>query len=126
MNDARLPEEVRTLVRNHIASMVHLEALLMLSAAPGESLSAEAVAGRISAGADATAKALADLHAASLLAAEESGGATAYRFAPGDGSLRHGAEMLARMYQRFPVQMIRAVYEGAIVDRNRPEGRPAG
>jgi hypothetical protein len=111
MIDSRLPDEVRALVQNHLASMLHLEALLRLAGAPAESLPAEAVARAIGAPADAAARVLRDLHASSLVAEESEGGSTRYRFAPGNESLRRAAESLADMYLRFPVQVIRAVYE---------------
>jgi DNA-binding IscR family transcriptional regulator len=111
MADSRLPDEVRALVQNHLASMPHLEALLLLSGSPGESLAVEAVAGQIGVSPDAAAKVLRDLHASLLVAEEGAGGRVRYRFAPGDESLRRAAESLSDMYARFPVQVIRAVYE---------------
>jgi hypothetical protein len=109
--ESRLPDEVRALVRNHLETMTHLDALLLLGASPDAALPAEAVAARIGAEPEAAAKALRDLAAASLVAEEASAGGTGYRFAPGDASLRHAAGTLAEMYRRFPVQVIRAVYE---------------
>jgi hypothetical protein len=72
-----------------------------------EALPAGAVAARINAEPAAAARALADLEAASLVAADDAG----YRFAPADAALRRSAETLSEMYRRFPVQVIRAVYE---------------
>ena len=111
MADSRLPDEVRVLVQNHLASMPHLEALLQLSGSPDESLPVEAVAGAIGVAPDAAAKVLRDLHASSLITEEGAGDRVRYRFAPGDESLRRAAESLSDMYSRFPVQVIRAVYE---------------
>ena len=111
MADTRLPDEVRALVQNHLSSMAHLDALLLLAGAPDTALPASAVAARIGAEHDAVARALGDLRGASLVAADESEGGTAYRFAPADAALRHAAGTLAEMYRRFPVQVIRAVYE---------------
>ena len=111
MAESRLPDEVRAFVQNHVGSMTHLDALLLLAGAPEAALPASAVAARIGAEPDAAAKALADLRAASLLAVDESEGGAAYRFAPADAALRHAAGTLAEMYRRFPVQVIRAVYE---------------
>jgi hypothetical protein len=111
MVDSRLPDEVRVLVQNHVASMPHLEALLLLSGSPDQSLPVEAVAAAIGVAPDAAAKVLRDLHASSLAAEEGAGGSLRYRFAPDDESLRRAAESLSDMYSRFPVQVIRAVYE---------------
>lgn len=111
MAELRLPDEVRVLVQNHVASMPHLEALLHLSASPHESLPVDAIARAIGVAPDAAAKVLRDLHASSLVAEEGVGQSLRYRFAPGDEPLRRAAESLSDMYSRFPVQVIRAVYE---------------
>ena len=111
MAETRLPDEVRALVQGHLATMTHLDALLLLAGAPDAAFSRGEVAARISAAPDAAAKALGDLEAASLVAAEGSGDAARYRFAPADAAVRRTAETLADMYRRFPVQVIRAVYE---------------
>ena len=83
MVDSRLPDEVRVLVQNHLASMPHLEALLQLSGSPDESLAVEAVASAIGVAPDAAAKVLRDLHASSLVAEEGTGGSVRYRSLPG-------------------------------------------
>ena len=111
MDELRLPDDVRVLVQNHVASMAHLEALLHLSGSPHESVPIEAVAGAIAVAPDVAAKALRDLHASSLVAEEGAGDHMRYRFAPGNESLRHAAESLSDMYSRFPVQVIRAGFE---------------
>ncbi|HKP74439.1 MAG TPA: hypothetical protein VJT67_02800 [Longimicrobiaceae bacterium] len=111
MAETRLPDDVRALVQSHLASMAHLDALLLLAGAPDASFSRGEVASRISAAPDAAAKALADLEGAKLAASEGTGDAARYRFAPADASLRRTAGTLADMYKRFPVQVIRAVYE---------------
>lgn len=111
MADTRLPDEVRALVQNHLGSMAHLDALLLLAGAPDASLTAGEMAARVSAEPEAAARALRELEAASLLAADASAGEPRYRFAPGNDSLRRAAGTLAEMYRRFPVQVIRAVYE---------------
>ena len=111
MAETRLPDEVRALVQNHLASMAHLDALLLLAASPESSMPAPAVATRINVEPEVAARALRDLVGASLVAEEQLGAAPVYRFAPGDDELRRAAETLADMYRRFPVQIIRAVYE---------------
>jgi len=111
MADARLPDEVRALVQSHVPSMVHLDALLWLSGSPDASPTADAVAAAIGVEPEAAARALRELAASGLAAGEEDGGETRFRFAPRGESLRHAAGTLAEMYRRFPVQVIRAVYE---------------
>jgi hypothetical protein len=111
MDDSRLPDEVRGLVQNHLSSMAHLEGLILLSGSPDAALTPHEVSAKIGADSETAARVLRDLSAAALIAESESGGVTRYRFAPGDESLRHASEALAEMYTRFPVQVIRAVYE---------------
>jgi hypothetical protein len=111
MAESRLPDEVRALVQRHLGSMAHLEALLRLVRSPDESLPLESVASAIGVAAEAAAATLRDLKASCLVALERADGGVRYRFAPGDESLRHAAESLAHMYSRYPVQVIRAVYE---------------
>jgi hypothetical protein len=111
MTELRLADEVRALVQNQVASMAHLEALLLLARAPEERFTADAVAAATREPPDGVAKALRDLVASSLVAEEGEGALARYRFAPGDESRRHAAEALSDMYTRFPVQVIRAVYE---------------
>lgn len=110
MAESRLPDDVRALVQNHLGSMAHLDALLLLAGAPDASLTAGEVAARTGAEPAVAARALRDLADASLVAAG-AGDAPRYRFSPGDEALRRTAETLAEMYRRFPVQVIRAVYE---------------
>jgi hypothetical protein len=109
--ESRLPDEVRDLVQRHVPSMVHLDALLWLSGAPEASPTAAAVAAGIGAEPEAAARALRELAASGLAAGDESGGETRFRFAPAGAALRHAAGALEEMYRRFPVQVIRAVYE---------------
>lgn len=110
MAETRFPEEVRALVRNHVASMVHLDALLLL-AASSEALSAALVAQRVGTDAAIAERALRDLAASRLVTAQGEGAAERFRFAPTDPELRRSAELLGEMYRRFPVQVVRAVYE---------------
>ncbi|HEU4559109.1 MAG TPA: hypothetical protein VFS20_14710 [Longimicrobium sp.] len=111
MVDSRLPDEVRALVQNHLSSMTHLEALILLSGSPDTALTAHEIAQGIGSDPDTAVRALRDLRSASLVAEADTEGGPRYRFAPGSEALRHAAGALSEMYTRFPVQVIRAVYE---------------
>jgi DNA-binding IclR family transcriptional regulator len=111
MAESRLPDEVRDLLQNHVPSIVHLDALLWLSGAPEASPTAGEVAAGIGAEPEAAARALRELAASGLAACDEGGGETRFRFAPRNAALRYAAGTLTGMYRRFPVQVIRAVYE---------------
>lgn len=111
MVDSRLPDEVRALVQNHLSSMAHLEALILLSGSPQAALAPHQVAAGTGTDPDTAVRALRDLKSASLVAETATEGGPRYRFAPASDALRHAAGALAEMYTRFPVQVIRAVYE---------------
>jgi hypothetical protein len=111
MAETRLPDEVRALVQNYLGSMAHLDALLLLAASTEAGVPATVVASAIRVEPDAASRTLRDLVSASLVAEDGLGGIPRYRFAPGNDELRRAAETLSDMYLRFPVQVIRAVYE---------------
>ena len=110
MAEARFPEEVRALVQHHVATMLHLDALLLLAATPG-TLSAAEVAVAVGADADAAERAIRDLAASRLVVVEGEGDGARFHFAPADAALRRTAELLRETYRCFPVQVVRAVYE---------------
>lgn len=91
--------------------MPHLEALILLSGSPQDALTAHEVSARIGADPETAGRVLRDLASSSLVGESGGDGAARYRFAPGNEALRHAAEALSEMYRRFPVQVIRAVYE---------------
>lgn len=109
--DDRFPDDVQGLVRDHVASVAHLEVLILLSGTPARAYSAADVAAETPVDAGTAAGVLLDLAAAGLLAVQRSEGAGMFRFAPTTPALRHAAERVAGCYARFPVQVVRAVYE---------------
>lgn len=110
MADDQFPDDVRSLVRDHVASMAHLEILILLARAPGQAYSAADVAAETPVDLGTAAGVLRDLAAAGLLAAQHPDGGGTFRFAPATPALRHAAESVADCYARFPVQVVRAVY----------------
>lgn len=91
--------------------MPHLEALILLSGSPQDSLTAYEVSAKIGSDPETAGRALRDLASSSLVGESSGEGPARYRFAPANEPLRHAAEALSEMYRRFPVQVIRAVYE---------------
>jgi hypothetical protein len=109
--DDRFPDDVRDLVRDHVASVAHLEALILLARRPVREYSPARVAAETPVDPATAASVLRDLAAAGLVAATRPGGGGSFRFAPATPALRHAAARLGECYARFPVQVVRAVYE---------------
>ncbi len=116
MPDSRLPDAVRTLVQEHVPSMAHLEVLLLLVGVSGAGLPPAEVARRARLDLHVAEGALRELAGTSLAVVDETEGITYYRFAPRDDALRRGAEELEEMYRRFPVQVIRSVYDRRVAE----------
>ena len=81
MAEGTIPEDVRRFILLSIASVPHLEAILMLRAQSRETWSASTVASRLYIPEMRAAEILADLHASGLLERAEGDGAT-YRYQP--------------------------------------------
>src|SRR4051794_36891078 len=111
MADSRLPSDVREVVLSHVPSMAHLDTLLALLQVQPASLSAEQLVRQVGGDAEAVRAAAGDLVTSGLLEPAASGAESGFRFAPAQPRVRAAAELLADMYRRFPVQVVRAVYE---------------
>ena len=108
---ADLPYEVRALLQRALPSMVHVEALLMLSKSPSESFQPFAVAARIGTAPDTAAAAIAELVAARLVEQAPGSAPPEYRFAATDLSTANAVAALQEMYDRRPVTLVKAVYD---------------
>jgi hypothetical protein len=107
MDENTLPQDVVAFVRLHIASVPHLEVLISMIRSGDERFSATDLAARTNLTPAVAASAAADLVRSGLLTAEGSG----YRFAPATEVLNSVSASLAGCYDRFPVQLIRLIYE---------------
>ncbi len=108
MNASGLPGEVRALIRGPVASMAHVEALLLLRRrAPAAVAVAELAAEAQMPGPAQTRRCLDDLVGAGLL---ERTDAELYRYAPKRDAERQAVDALAAMYNEKPVTLVRAVY----------------
>ena len=108
MADAGLPEAVRELVRRDLASMTHLDVLLLLYRSPDREWTPADAAGQLQGTVETVGHALRDLDRSGLTVRGPGGG---HRYAPERPEARATVEMLADTYNRFPVQLIRAIYE---------------
>ena len=108
MTEPALPAEVRALIRGPLATIAHVEALLLLRRTAPAPVTAESVAAEAQIPTHAAARRhLDDLVAAGLA---EAAGKDAYRYAPSTGELGAAVDALARMYNEKPVTLVRAVY----------------
>ena len=108
MTEPALPAEVLALIRGPLATIAHVEALLMLRRLAPAAAGAAAVAAEAQIPTLAAARRYLDELVAARLV--EGAGEDEYRFAPGRGELGGAVEMLARMYNEKPVTLVRAVY----------------
>ena len=108
MTDRALPAEVQALIRGPLATMAHVEALLLLRRVSPEAASATAVAAQAQIPTVAAARRHLEELVASGFAQGDAEGA--YRYAPAREELRAAVDALARMYNEKPVTLVRAVY----------------
>lgn len=102
-----LAPDVRALIREHIPSPLHLEALVALARERERAFTPAEVGGAKYPDSAAVTRALRDL-VANGLAAETEG---TYRLAPQEPQQTRTLELLVIGYDRMPVQVVRAVYE---------------
>lgn len=108
MTEPALPAEVLALIRGPLATIAHVETLLLLRrTAPQASPVAVVQADAHIATPAAARRCLDELVAAGLV---EMAARDEYRFAPARADLREAAEALARMYNEKPVTLVRAIY----------------
>lgn len=111
MTSPELPYEVRALLQRALPSMVHVEALLLLSKVPSESRQPHAVAAKIGTTPDIAAAALADLVTSRLAETAPGAAPPEYRLATTDAATVHAIASLQEMYDRRPVTLVKAVYD---------------
>jgi hypothetical protein len=108
VSEPALPAVVRELIRGPLATMSHVEALLLLRRLSPEPRPVSAVAAEAQIASLAAARrCLDELTAAGLAAAD---GEDTYRYAPARADARDAVDALARMYNEKPVTLVRAVY----------------
>lgn len=108
MTDPALPAEVWALLRGPVATMAHVEALLLLrqlapAAGPLSAIAAKAQIGEVA----TMRRYLGELSSAGLLAAASG---DTYHYAPADAQRQRAVDLLAQMYNEKPVTLVRAIY----------------
>lgn len=103
MTAAALPDDLRRFILTSIASVPHLEALLLLRAAPGQDWDCQTVARRLYVADRAARMLLDELSAIGVLAATRSGKQSCYRYAP-----RHAewAELIDRLAAAYAANLV--------------------
>jgi hypothetical protein len=105
-----LAEDLRRFILTNIASVPHLEALLLLRAAPDQDWGSQAVAWRLYVGERAAHKLLEDLCIMGALDASDSGGERLYRYASRRPALAEIIDRLAAVYGADLVGITRLIH----------------
>ena len=114
MTEFTLGPEVRRLVSSHLASMDHVEVLLLLLKNAPEALTRDEIVSRTGRPEALIDVAVADLTRGGLAASKPgAAGIPAYSYEPQSAELRDAVSELATMYNERPVTLIRAIYDRA-------------
>lgn len=108
MIDPDIPHDVREMIQRHLATMDHVELLMVLRAGREESYSVASLAEQIRKPEELVQLCLEALAGAGL-AAEISDGT--YRYAARGATLDATAESVVRLYNERPVTLVRLLYE---------------
>jgi hypothetical protein len=109
VGEFELPPDVRRLIASHIASVDHVDVLLLLRAAAPESLTAAEIVQKTGIAAALVDRTLTDLRDSGLVA--EADGVDSFLYRPQSAALSEAVANLSTMYNERPVTLIRAVYD---------------
>ena len=105
MDSYLIPDDVRRFVLTSIASVPHLEALLLLRATPGDWIAAKAAEGLYISEKSAE-RLLDDLCSSGMLACSDGH----YRYQPETEAMRHTIDAVARTYSQNLVEMTNLIH----------------
>jgi hypothetical protein len=114
MEDNSLPLRVERFVREYIPSICHLDALVRLARMQGEAIGSNDLAVIMAQKPEVIATVLEELRGSGLVGR----GAGGFSFEPDSDYLRQNTIDLVEAYDRFPVQLIRIVYEPRVKPTN--------
>lgn len=110
--DFGLGPEVRRLIASHLASMDHVEVLLLLHRSAPAAVTQVDAARETRRPVELLTTVMADLVNSGLASrAPGPGGDDSFSYAPQSESLRHDVDELVAVYNERPVTLIRAVYD---------------
>jgi DNA-binding IclR family transcriptional regulator len=107
MTASNIPADVRRFLLAAIASVPHLEALLLLRAEPAPAWNAKLLARRLYLTEDQAGDLLADLESGGLVRRDRDGG---WRFAPRDAGVGATVDRLAAAYARHVVEIAELIH----------------
>jgi len=110
MASAALPDELRRFILSNIASVPHLEALLLLHATPEQAWESLAVSQRLYVSEYVAQKLLDELCAAGMLSRTESVKSSKYCFQPSQPEFAELISRLAKAYRRDLVGITRLIH----------------
>jgi hypothetical protein len=102
-----LPVEVRDLIVRHLASMEHVDALLVLHRDAERRWTVAELTAELHATQASVARTLRDLASSGLVG--DAG--NTFQYAPASPALRHATELLLAAYNARPVTLVRAIYD---------------
>lgn len=106
-----IPEDIRRFVLTSIASVPHLEALLLLRSVEGEFWKASTLAARLYIGEKLAHSLLTDLCRAGMLEPrDEACDSVGYRYQPSSPALRLTIDRLAELYARHLVEITHLIH----------------
>jgi hypothetical protein len=112
MADDLIPDDVKEFILEHIASVAHLEGLLLLRGNLDQGWSVEEVAKRLYIDQEQTAEILKHLCSLDLLIVKKAGSPT-YHFQPGSPELRQLVDRLAETYAKYLVPVTNLIHSKA-------------
>lgn len=116
MEENALPGEVETFVVDHVPSVSHLDCLVRLARRQGEVVSAATLAERMVQKLEVIEAVVEDLVAGGLIVSAPGGYSV-----DGNGAYHREVTALVAVYDRFPVQLIRVIYEPRLKPKTTTE-----
>lgn len=114
MTDSPIPDDVASFLLDHIDSIAHLEALLLVRAEPEVGWDAERLARRLYVTAQETATLLERLHAGGFLSAPDSPSVDyqtqEFHFQPGSADLVAMVDRIADIYRKYLIPVTNLIH----------------
>jgi hypothetical protein len=114
MQADELPQDLQTLVRNHIESYEQLELLLLLRAERGVSWTEEALSSRLRISTSLVSEALAKLRLAGFVAASTEGSEKTHVYRVQSDNVEATIERLSQAYKEQPMPVIKLMCANSI------------
>lgn len=110
MTEHQIPQRVRSFIADHIDSVLQLEVLLLLHAAPQRHYTRADIARELRINPEWVQKQLAILQAKALLTSESTGADSTYYYAPKTSDLNEDVQALAAAYADYRVTITSLIF----------------